>query len=273
MGRYILAHQLGVSAGIAPGIADGHRRKLVREFKGMPWFLEVKGCTEEAGLGKQDFWEGSSGTFTSFPPEVGCLCFGVSSALNNRDNSAFFTGLSEVTHALHSAADDIRHVISTWWTDLGLNPSPATCQLWAVPVSPLRMCRHGWFWLPECAVSDQEHAKHFARWWSWNEHHSVKVSCRYCRQFLALPDRYSMVTSRHTYLWPLISSLILIERPSETKLWFPACAPEMIFQADQALGCGWGLWLCPTCELGLSPHLQEHCWPIMMQCIKWVVVT
>ena len=46
--------------------------------------------------------------------EVGGLCFGVSPALNNGDGSTFLTGLSEVTHTLHSAAYDIRHVMSTW---------------------------------------------------------------------------------------------------------------------------------------------------------------
>lgn len=51
---YILPHQLGVSAGIAPGISDGHRKKLFREFKGMSLFLEVKGRMEEAGLRNQD---------------------------------------------------------------------------------------------------------------------------------------------------------------------------------------------------------------------------
>ena len=72
--------------------------------------LHGGGRAREAGFLRRQLWR--LHIFSS--KEVGGLCFGVSSALNNRDDSAFLTGLSEVTHALHSAADDIRHVISTW---------------------------------------------------------------------------------------------------------------------------------------------------------------
>ena len=81
--------------------------------------LHGGGRAKESGLLRTQLW--CLHIFSS--KEVGGLCFGVSSALNNEDDSTFLTGLSEVTHALHSAAYDIRHVMSPWRTDLGSNLS------------------------------------------------------------------------------------------------------------------------------------------------------